>query len=61
VIVPRGVRVRVLGHANWGNVRILGREDNGHDVSSTVGSPDAPLVVDAHVGAGQIEVTRAVR
>jgi phage shock protein PspC (stress-responsive transcriptional regulator) len=61
VIVPRGVRVRVLGHANWGNVRILGREDDGHNVSSQVGSPDAPLVVDAHVGAGQIEVTRAVR
>jgi phage shock protein PspC (stress-responsive transcriptional regulator) len=61
VIVPRGVRVRVVGHAGWGNVRILGREDNGHDVSSTVGSADAPLVVDAHVGAGQIEVTRAVR
>jgi phage shock protein PspC (stress-responsive transcriptional regulator) len=59
VIVPRGVTVRVVAHANWGNVKVLGREDDGHDVTTTVGPVDAQLQVDAHVGAGEIRVTRA--
>jgi len=61
VVVPSGVHVHVLGHADWGDVKVLGRDDNGHDVTTTVGPADAPLSVDAHVGAGQIEVTRVVR
>jgi phage shock protein PspC (stress-responsive transcriptional regulator) len=61
IVVPRGVLVRVVGHADWGDVNILGRTDNGHDVTTTVGPSDARLAVDAHVGAGKIEVTRAVR
>jgi phage shock protein PspC (stress-responsive transcriptional regulator) len=61
VVVPPEVHVRVVGHADWGQVRILGRNDNGHDVTTTVGSTGAPLEIDAHVGAGQIEVTRALR
>jgi phage shock protein PspC (stress-responsive transcriptional regulator) len=61
VVVPRGVRVHVLSHADWGALKVLGREDDGHDVDSVVGNPNAPLELDLHVGAGQIEVTRAVR
>jgi hypothetical protein len=61
VVVPRGVAVRVVGQADWGKVTVLGRSDNGHDVTTTVGPVGAPLAVDAHVGAGKIEVTRAVR
>jgi phage shock protein PspC (stress-responsive transcriptional regulator) len=61
VVVPPGVRVHVVGHADWGEVDLLGRDDNGHDVTTTVGPADALLVVDADVGAGRIEVIRAVR
>jgi hypothetical protein len=61
VVVPRDVRVHVISHADWGALKVLGREDDGHDVDSVVGNPNAPLELDLHVGAGQIEVTRALR
>jgi phage shock protein PspC (stress-responsive transcriptional regulator) len=61
VIVPPGVKVRASGHVKWGEAVLLGHNENGHDVSNEVGRSSAQLVIDAHVGAGQIEVVRAVR
>ena len=63
--VPQGVAVRVDSHVGWGDSDVLGKHDDGHDVDDTVvrpGRADAPtLVLDADVGAGQVEVVRAVR
>jgi hypothetical protein len=61
VTVPHDARVRVLGHVNWGDAKILGNDENGHDFDPVLGAADPQLVIDAHVGLGQIEVTRAVR
>jgi phage shock protein PspC (stress-responsive transcriptional regulator)/predicted membrane protein len=61
VTVPRDAKVRVLGHVSWGDAKILGNDENGHDVDTVLGSAAPQLVVDAHVGAGEIEVRRAVR
>jgi phage shock protein PspC (stress-responsive transcriptional regulator) len=59
VMVPQDARVRVLGHVSWGDAEILGHEENGHNVSSDVGSDAPQLLIDAHVGVGHILVTRA--
>ena len=59
VTVPRDATVRVLGHVSWGDADLLGHEENGHNVSSDVGSTEPQLVIDAHVGLGHILVTRA--
>jgi phage shock protein PspC (stress-responsive transcriptional regulator) len=61
VVVPQGVQVKVVAHVIWGNVQALGHVDNGHNVSTVVGSATPQLTVDAHVDAGEIDVTRAVR
>jgi phage shock protein PspC (stress-responsive transcriptional regulator) len=59
VTVPHDATVRVLGHVSWGDADLLGHEENGHNVSSDVGSTEPQLVIDAHVGLGHILVTRA--
>jgi len=59
VTVPHDATVRVLGHVSWGDTDILGHQENGHNVSSDVGSAEPQLVIDAHVGVGHILVTRA--
>jgi phage shock protein PspC (stress-responsive transcriptional regulator) len=59
VIVPPDVRVVTHGRVSWGDSEILGNERNGHDVDTDIGSPKPQLVLDAHVGIGHLEVTRA--
>jgi phage shock protein PspC (stress-responsive transcriptional regulator) len=59
VTVPHDATVRVLGRVDWGDADLLGHEENGHNVSSEVGSATPQLVIDAHVGVGHILVTRA--
>jgi phage shock protein PspC (stress-responsive transcriptional regulator) len=63
VIVPPDVSVRVHGHADYGELDLPGGVGgNGRGVSSDYGpSTGARLVIDADVGAGQVEVERAVR
>jgi phage shock protein PspC (stress-responsive transcriptional regulator) len=65
VTVPQGVAVHVDSHVDWGDSELLGNEHNGHDIDHTVerpGLPNAPLLeLDLSVGAGQVEVVRAVR
>jgi hypothetical protein len=64
VTVPQGVTVRVDSHVDWGDSKILGSEQNGHDVDHTVERTvpgNAPVLeLDLAVGAGQVEVKRAV-
>ena len=62
VVVPRNVAVQVHGDAQVGRVEVLGRIGDGHDVDrSVVQNGRRVLVLDAHVGAGRVLVTRAVR
>jgi phage shock protein PspC (stress-responsive transcriptional regulator)/predicted membrane protein len=58
VTVPRDAAVTVNAHAKVGDVKVLGREDDGRNATVHVNRGKA-LVLDAHVGAGQIEVVRA--
>jgi phage shock protein PspC (stress-responsive transcriptional regulator) len=63
VLVPANANVRIESHVGWGDSRVLGDDQNGHDVTDTVirgANPAQPtIVLDAHVGAGQVEVDRA--
>ncbi len=62
VIVPRGVALRGHGEVKAGHVNMLGREDDGWKADVDVaGSGPRVLVLDAHVGAGNLRVERAVR
>ena len=64
VTVPQGVTVRVDSHVDWGDSEVLGSNNNGHDVDHTVNRTargDAPVLdLDLSVGAGKVEVNRAV-
>ncbi len=63
MVVPPAVNVRVVSHVDWGEIRVLGDDQNGHGVDETVTRrPNASgptLVLDTHVGAGHVEVVRA--
>jgi predicted membrane protein len=62
VIVPDDVALRVHADAQAGDVDVLGRTDDGRNADVTVDEAGARvLVLDAHVGAGKVHVTRAVR
>jgi phage shock protein PspC (stress-responsive transcriptional regulator) len=62
VVVPRNAAVEVHGDAQVGRVEVLGRIGEGRDVDrSVVQNGRRVLVLDAHVGAGRVVVTRAVR
>jgi phage shock protein PspC (stress-responsive transcriptional regulator) len=58
VIVPPTMQVAVNAHAKLGELDILSRHRDGHDTALSTGS-GALLVIDAHVGAGHVEVERA--
>lgn len=58
VIVPPTMRVAVNAHAKVGQLDILSNHEGGHNASLSTGSGSL-LVIDAHVGAGQVEVERA--
>jgi phage shock protein PspC (stress-responsive transcriptional regulator) len=60
IIVPRDVSVAVDARAKVGEVNVLSRHDDGLNAQVSTGSGGL-LVIDAKVGAGQIDVTRAVR
>ncbi len=62
VIVPSNVALRVRGDAQLGQVRILGRSADGRNATaSVVQSGKHVLVLDTHVGVGQVRVVRAVQ
>ena len=60
IVVPRDVSVAVDARATVGEVDVLHRRDDGHNAEVSTGSGGL-LVIDAKVGAGQIDVIRAVR
>ena len=62
VIVPQNVALQVRGDAQLGEVHILGQSDDGrHAKTSVVQTGKHVLVLDTHVGVGQVRVTRAVQ
>ena len=62
VIVPANVALRVHGAAQVGQVEVLRQESDGRDVHEKIAEAGKRvLVLDAHVGAGKVLVTRAVR
>ena len=62
IYVPHGVAVEIEGRATFGHVVVLGRVDEGYDSEVRVVEPGvdslSTLVVDAEVGAGDLEVSR---
>jgi phage shock protein PspC (stress-responsive transcriptional regulator) len=60
IIVPPDVSVAASAHAKAGEVYVLDRHDDGRNASVTVGSGGL-LVIDAKVGAGRIDIVRAIR
>jgi phage shock protein PspC (stress-responsive transcriptional regulator) len=62
VIVPANAALQAHVEAHYGQVKLLGNSSDGYDTDKTVGQAGARvLVLDGHVGAGEIEVSRAVR
>jgi phage shock protein C len=62
IVVPSGVSLQVHGDAQLGQVQLLGRTADGSNVDESLNEKGARvLVLDAHVGAGALHVTRAVR
>jgi phage shock protein PspC (stress-responsive transcriptional regulator) len=62
VIVPQNVALQVRGDAQLGDVQILGRSDGGHNARTSVAQTGKHvLVLDTHVGVGQVRVVRAVQ
>jgi phage shock protein PspC (stress-responsive transcriptional regulator) len=57
IVVPRDAAVAVNARAKAGEMFILRRHDSGRDAAVRVGQ--GPLVIDAQVGAGRIDVVRA--
>ena len=61
VIVPQNVALRVRGDAKFGQVEILGKSADGHNAKAAIDQAGARvLILDTHVGAGQVRVLRAV-
>jgi phage shock protein PspC (stress-responsive transcriptional regulator) len=62
VTVPAGVAVQVHATADYGQVDLFGNQDDGRDVEQNLNQTGLRvLVLDAHVGAGSVDVDRAVR
>jgi phage shock protein PspC (stress-responsive transcriptional regulator)/predicted membrane protein len=57
IIVPRNADVSVNAHAKLGELFVLKGHDDGKNAAVRVGQ--GPLVIDANVGAGRIDVVRA--
>jgi len=58
VVVPRDATVLVKAHVKAGSIDALGRHDDGTGSRLEIGGSGG-IVVDAEVGAGHIEVSRA--
>jgi len=62
ILLPADVPVHVRGQADWGDVNLPGGiGTEGRDVESELVEGSPRLVVDAEIGAGRIDVYRAVR
>jgi phage shock protein PspC (stress-responsive transcriptional regulator) len=62
VVVPENVALQIHAHTQAGNVDLLGEETNGTSVDRKINQQGLRvLALDAHVGAGDLQVVRAVR
>jgi phage shock protein PspC (stress-responsive transcriptional regulator) len=62
ILVPPGVRLRVHADARFGELRVLGRKTDGHDVEQTLTQRgERVLVLDARAEVGEVHVTRTLR
>lgn len=62
VVVPSNVALRAHGDAQLGQVDVLGQTTGGRNVHKSIDQAGRRvLVLDAHVGVGQVRVTRVVR
>jgi hypothetical protein len=62
VRVPKNVALQVKGDAQAGQVEVLGSSTDGRNVTRRVKEHgQRVLVLDAHVGAGKLQIKRAVR
>jgi phage shock protein PspC (stress-responsive transcriptional regulator) len=62
VIVPNGVAVQVNGKAQVGTLDFFGNAKEGRNINATLNQAgNRLLVLNVHVGAGAVRVTRAVR
>ena len=59
ITVPRDVTVLTRSRVVWGDSRVLGHEEGGHNVTDSIGNSHAQLILDTHVGIGDVEVRRA--
>jgi phage shock protein PspC (stress-responsive transcriptional regulator)/predicted membrane protein len=63
VVVPDDVTVHVDADAEVGQVEVFNRTDDGHNAliatTSISGKDGHLLVIDAHVGAGRVDISRA--
>ena len=60
IIVPRDASVEANAHAKAGEVYVLSRQDEGRNAQVSTGTGGL-LVIDAKVGAGRIDIIRAIR
>jgi phage shock protein PspC (stress-responsive transcriptional regulator) len=60
IIVPRDASVEANAHAKVGEVYVLSQQDDGRNAEVSTGSGGL-LVIEAKVGAGRIDIVRAVR
>jgi phage shock protein PspC (stress-responsive transcriptional regulator) len=63
VILPAGVAVDLTSEVEWGDARVLGRDEDGRDMRARVVDPgfddaERRLVVDARVRGGELSVRR---
>jgi phage shock protein PspC (stress-responsive transcriptional regulator) len=62
VVVPPNAALRVRADADFGTVDLLGSSSDGRKVDRSLDeSGGRVLVLDAHVGAGSVQIDRAVR
>jgi phage shock protein PspC (stress-responsive transcriptional regulator) len=59
IILPAGTPVRVNGSAQAGRVEVFGNADEGGDAKLNTEATKPLLILNAHVGAGQVQITRA--
>ena len=62
LLVPHDAALRVRTDTDVGSVDLLGRSTDGREIDRSVDEPGKRVLdVDAHVGAGSLQVERAVR
>lgn len=59
ITVPPDVTVLTRSRVVWGDSRLLGHKEGGHNVTDNIGNSHPKLILDTHVGIGDVVVRRA--